>query len=576
MRRARPSWGSIARGALTDAEGGDFGSGGSAAERTTIGSKLAIGRGFPFSSTVKSSAVRPVTGRPALSTTTASIRTISVAAGKRGGSWARAAVPSTSAAIAQARAATVAASSGRPVRPWLPPEGIQGTPVRSRARPAAAEAAAPSAEHGTAANRHSGRNDWSRRAARCRTGRRTIQPQWQTRPRKFTTERPRLTREVDGPRPWPGQKSPGRDRSAGAREWPEALAPDLLVSGVVDAWSPLSKEIRERRSRKNRAGRPPGRRRAPARAGDSHLPLRRPGRPARPGGARPEGQDRRRPPGRRGPGLRGRDALRDRVVPARAGAGKGRARTTAGRTVSGDAPASAPEATTPSRANLVVLVFDTSRSRPPRSPARAPSTCSRGSSRPTPGSRSSRSTAACACCRPSRATRRGSPRPWTSRRRATTHGAPAPRRRCSRSDERSRDRRRRRPGRPDRTPRPTPMLAGIGGARGSGYLQRARRPGPARFDSLYGLLALARSLEPVRGRKSIVYFAEAREVPDSVTVAYDTTIGEANRANVTIHTVDTRGLSAQPGRRAKRLRRDDRELLRQGGTRSRRRDRPGS
>ena len=64
------------------------------------------------------------------------------------------------------------------------------------------------------------------------------------------------------------------------------------------------------------------------------------------------------------------------------------------------------------------------------------------------------------------------------------------------------------------------------------------------FDSLYGLLALARSLEPVRGRKSIVYFAEAREVPESVTVAYDTTIGEANRANVTIHTVDTRGLSA--------------------------------
>ncbi len=29
---------------------------------------------------------------------------------------------------------------------------------------------------------------------------------------------------------------------------------------------------------------------------------------------------------------------------------------------------------------------------------------------------------------------------------------------------------------------------------------------------------------------------------------YDTTIGEANRANVTIHTVDTRGLRAQrPG-----------------------------
>ena len=40
-------------------------------------------------------------------------------------------------------------------------------------------------------------------------------------------------------------------------------------------------------------------------------------------------------------------------------------------------------------------------------------------------------------------------------------------------------------------------------------------------------------------------------MPDSVTGVYDTTIGEANRANVTIHTVDTRGLSAQrPGGRS--------------------------
>ena len=75
--------------------------------------------------------------------------------------------------------------------------------------------------------------------------------------------------------------------------------------------------------------------------------------------------------------------------------------------------------------------------------------------------------------------------------------------------------------------------------------------GTQAFDSLYGLLALARSLEPVRGRKSILYFAEAREVPDSVAAIYDTTIGEANRANVTIHTVDTRGLRAQrPGGRS--------------------------
>ena len=48
----------------------------------------------------------------------------------------------------------------------------------------------------------------------------------------------------------------------------------------------------------------------------------------------------------------------------------------------------------------------------------------------------------------------------------------------------------------------------------------------------------------MRGRKSIIYFAEARELPDSITPVYETTMGEANRANVTVHTVDARGLSS--------------------------------
>ncbi len=103
------------------------------------------------------------------------------------------------------------------------------------------------------------------------------------------------------------------------------------------------------------------------------------------------------------------------------------------------------------------------------------------------------------------------------------------------------------PTRPDAPP--NPVLAGIGGAV-QGYLGELGDRVQA-LDSLYGLLALARSLEPVRGRKSIVYFAEAREVSSGVTGVYDTTIGEANRANVTIHTVDTRGLRAQrPGGRS--------------------------
>jgi VWFA-related protein len=102
------------------------------------------------------------------------------------------------------------------------------------------------------------------------------------------------------------------------------------------------------------------------------------------------------------------------------------------------------------------------------------------------------------------------------------------------------------PTRPD-TP-PDPDLGGIAG-NVQRYLSELGDRDQA-FDSLYGLLAIARSLEPVRGRKSILYFAEAREVPTSVSGVYDTTIGEANRANVTIHTVDTRGLRAsRPGGR---------------------------
>ncbi len=102
------------------------------------------------------------------------------------------------------------------------------------------------------------------------------------------------------------------------------------------------------------------------------------------------------------------------------------------------------------------------------------------------------------------------------------------------------------PTRPDAPP--NPVLAGIGGDVDRLLQEIGSRV--TTFDSLYGLLAIARSLEPVRGRKSILYFAEAREVSTGVTGVYDATIGEANRANVTIHTVDTRGLSAsRPGGR---------------------------
>jgi VWFA-related protein len=107
------------------------------------------------------------------------------------------------------------------------------------------------------------------------------------------------------------------------------------------------------------------------------------------------------------------------------------------------------------------------------------------------------------------------------------------------------------PTRPDVPPDPSappapPALAGIASAVEGNLRELASRVQAK--DSLYGLLALARGLQGVRGRKSIVYFAWATEFPTEVTTLYDTTMSAANRANVTIHTVDARGLSpSRPG-----------------------------
>jgi VWFA-related protein len=71
------------------------------------------------------------------------------------------------------------------------------------------------------------------------------------------------------------------------------------------------------------------------------------------------------------------------------------------------------------------------------------------------------------------------------------------------------------------------------------------------FDSLHGISALARGLGQVRGRKTILFFAEDREIPLSAASVYDLTMSAANRANVTVHTIDTRGLVyARPGDRS--------------------------
>ena len=246
------------------------------------------------------------------------------------------------------------------------------------------------------------------------------------------------------------------------------------------------------------------------------------GRPARPGGARPQGQARRRPAGRRGPGLRGRHALRDRVVPARC---RRRARTS-------PRPR---RRTSPERTGSARRGRDPVPGQPRRARLRRPAH-RHGPARPAGRPRPAREGV------PAEHLVRGlQGGPRGIRLLQAVHDRPgtARRGRGVRDDGRRRATRRARgiaavaagtpaattttpaaaadpPGRPART-RPRRDRR-----RGEAGLPRRSPDRVQAFDSLYGLLAIARSLEPVRGRKSIVYFAEAREVPDSVAATYDT------------------------------------------------------
>jgi len=60
--------------------------------------------------------------------------------------------------------------------------------------------------------------------------------------------------------------------------------------------------------------------------------------------------------------------------------------------------------------------------------------------------------------------------------------------------------------------------------------------------SLYALLALVKDQGRLQGRKTLVYFSEGLQVPANLVELMRTTISAANRANVSIYSVDARGL----------------------------------
>jgi len=64
----------------------------------------------------------------------------------------------------------------------------------------------------------------------------------------------------------------------------------------------------------------------------------------------------------------------------------------------------------------------------------------------------------------------------------------------------------------------------------------------AAYDTLYPLIALSEALRPFNARKSIVYFAEGWQFDTSTTGVYEELISAANRSNTTIHTVNAMGL----------------------------------
>jgi VWFA-related protein len=75
-------------------------------------------------------------------------------------------------------------------------------------------------------------------------------------------------------------------------------------------------------------------------------------------------------------------------------------------------------------------------------------------------------------------------------------------------------------------------------------LEITQREEQARM-AIYPLLQMIREQKKLPGRKTIVYFSNGFAVPTGLVPAYHQALSEANRANVSIYTVDSRGLSVE-------------------------------
>jgi VWFA-related protein len=97
------------------------------------------------------------------------------------------------------------------------------------------------------------------------------------------------------------------------------------------------------------------------------------------------------------------------------------------------------------------------------------------------------------------------------------------------------------------------------GSQGGGFASRAQAQALANMlrmanelqrqqlgtTSLYPLIALVKGQQTLAGRKTMLYLTERLEVPPSLDAVFRSVISEANRANVSVYTIDARGLTAE-------------------------------